>query len=67
MKKASLIFVLEFAALFVVFYFFLNDRDLGRSLFVSIFVAAFSALLNKFFMRLVVEGVKKVVKNKTSI
>lgn len=61
MKEKLITFLVVFATCFILFYL-TQDRDLGRFIFISGLVAAFSALIEKRLIKFVVDAVKKIAK-----
>jgi hypothetical protein len=64
MKAKLILFVVMFALMFALNYFFATDRDIGGMVFVSIGVALIGSLTSDIMLRLVVKGVKKIVRPK---
>jgi len=61
MKEKSITFLIVFSTCFALFYF-TQERDLGRFIFISALVALFSALVEKHLIRFIVNTVKKIGK-----
>ena len=62
MKDKLITFSTVSTGIFASFYFFSEDREIGRFLFVSIFTGLFAALTKNYSMKLIVNIVKRIVK-----